>query len=95
MKRSIIATLMVAALAVAACEDKTAKPEDPASKNSTTGATATTPTTTATTPAPAPVVIADSDLSTPADFEESAEKAITKQNYKAEIATLEKDLGKE
>jgi hypothetical protein len=63
------------------------------SKNSTTGATTTTATTTAT--PPAPVAIADTDLSTPADFEEAAEKAITAKNYKAEIATIEKDIDKE
>jgi hypothetical protein len=41
------------------------------------------------------VTIADSDLSTPADFEEAAEKAITGKSYKAELASLEKDLAKE
>ena len=93
MKRSIITAIAVMALALAACDKKDeTKPEDPASKNSTTGATTTTATTTA---APAPVAIADSDLSTPADFEEAAEKAITAKTYKAELATIEKDLDKE
>ena len=81
-------------LALAACENKPAtetKPEDPASKNATTtGATATAATTAAT-----PPVIADSDLSTPADFEETAEKAISKTNYKAELASLEADIAKD
>jgi hypothetical protein len=94
MKRSIFTAIAICALALTACDKKDEpKPEDPASKNSTTGATTTTATTTAT--PPAPVAIADTDLSTPADFEEAAEKAITAKNYKAEIATIEKDIDKE
>jgi len=86
--------IAIAALAFACDKSNEPKPDDPAAKNGTTGATTTTATTTAT-PAPAPVTIADSDLSTPADFEEAAEKAITAKNYKAEISTLEKDIDKE
>lgn len=83
----------VALLALAACEDKKpeTKPDDPSVKNATTTTTAvTTPTA-----APAAVTINDGDLSTPADFEESAEKTINKANYKAELATLEGDIAKE
>jgi len=87
-------TLLAAGLfAVAACDNKPTdtKPEDPASKNATTtGATATAATTAAT-----PPVIADTDLSTPADFEEAAEKSISKANYKTELATLETAVAKE
>ena len=88
--------MLVAAslLAITAC-DKPAetKPEDPASKNATTtGATATPAATPTGAVAPA---IADSDLSTPADFEESAEKAISKSNYKTELSSLETDLASE
>lgn len=39
--------------------------------------------------------IADSDLSTPADFEEAAEKEISKANYKEELAALEAEIEKE
>lgn len=73
---------------LAACEEKKpeTKPEDPSAKNAPTTQSA---------PAPAPLTIADGDLSTPADFEESAEQTITKANYKTELATLEADIGKE
>jgi hypothetical protein len=91
MKRSMI--LLAASLLVMAC-DKPAeqKPDDPASKNATT--TGAQPTDTAA-PTPAPVTIADSDLATSADFEEAAEKSITKASYKMELASLETELGKE
>jgi hypothetical protein len=83
------------ALALAACENKPTetKPEDTASKNATTtNATATT----VATPTPAsPPAIVDSDLSTPADFEEAAEKSISKTTYKTELATLETDIAKQ
>ena len=97
MKR--VALLIGAALCVlaAACEDKKpdTKPEDPSVKNATTTTTATASVAATTTAAPAAVSINDGDLSTPADFEESAEKAINKANYKAELATLEGDISKE
>ena len=67
------------ALALAACEKKT---DD---TSATTAASGTT----------APVTIADTDLSTPADFEDTAEKAITKSNYKSELSTLEAEIAKE
>ncbi len=93
MNRSLVALFAASALALAACDDKSSanKPEDPASKNAVTTATS------AAAPAPAAVapVIADTDLSTPADFEETAEKAISKANYKTELAALETDIAKE
>jgi hypothetical protein len=86
-------TLLIGAalLALAACDDKKAetKPEDPSEKNATTTTTASVAATAT------PVAINDSDLSTPADFEETAEKAISKANYKAELATLEGDIAKD
>jgi hypothetical protein len=87
-----VALLIGAArLALAACDDKKAetKPEDPSEKNATTTTTASVAATAT------PVAINDSDLSTPADFEETAEKAISKANYKAELATLEGDIAKD
>jgi hypothetical protein len=104
MKR--ITMLMAAALlALAACDDKKSetKAEDPSVKNATGDASTTAATGDMATPlaardagpATAPVTINDTDLSTPADFEESAEKAINKANYKAELATLEGDIAKE
>ena len=94
MNRALM-ILAAGVLAIAAC-DKPSTPEtkadDPASKNATTtGAT----TTVATTAAAAPTVIEDTDLATPADFEETAEKAISKANYKTELASLETDIAKE
>ena len=82
--------LALAALTLVACDQKPAdpKPGDPSSKNA--------PAASDSAPAAAqPVTIADGDLSTPADFEETAEKAITKANYKTELATLETDIAKE
>ena len=95
MKRVITLFGCAALLALAACEDKKTetKPEDPSVKNATTTTTATA--SVAATATAAPVAINDSDLSTPADFEESAEKAISKANYKAELATLEGDIAKD
>lgn len=96
MKRALM--LAVALFALAACEDKKAetKPEDPASKNATTtGATTATATAAAATATPAAVTIDDTDLSTPADFEETAEKGISKTNYKQELSSLEADIAKE
>lgn len=95
MKRSMI--IGAALFALAACDDKKAetKPEDPSVKNATTTTTATASAAATATGTAAAVTINDSDLSTPADFEESAEKAINKANYKAELATLEGDIAKE
>ncbi len=83
------------ALFAAACENKPAEPkaDDPSAKNGTTAATTTAAATA--TAAPAPVTISDSDLATPADFEEAAEKQITSKNYKGELTTLEKEMEKD
>lgn len=91
MKRSLV--IGAALFALTACEDKKpeTKPEDPSVKNATTTASAAG----TTTAAPAAVAVNDGDLATPADFEEGVEKAITKANYKAELATLESDIAKE
>jgi hypothetical protein len=95
-----VKNLIVTALcfvALSAC-DKPAEDKKPEEKNAptTTNASATPATPTpAAVPAAAPVTIADGDLSTPADFEESAEKAITAKTYKADLATLEADVAKE
>lgn len=99
MNRAILTALAVCTLALAACDKPQTtdpKSDDPASKNATTtGATATVAATT-TAPAPAAAVaIADTDLSTPADFEEAAEKSITAKTYKADLAALETEIGKE
>ena len=97
MKNVILTAVCL--LALAACDKPAStetKPEDknaPTTTNATTGAAATTPTTA--TPAATPVTINDSDVSTPADFEESAEKAITAKNYKTELSTLETEIAKE
>jgi hypothetical protein len=85
--------------ALAAC-DKPATDTKPDDKNITTTTNAMTEagvatTTTSPTPAATPVTINDSDLSTPADFEETAEKAITPKNYKTELSTLETEIAKE
>jgi hypothetical protein len=94
-----VKNLIVTALclfALAAC-DKPADEKKPEDKNTptTTNASATAATTAAVPAAATPVTIADGDLSTPADFEESAEKAITAKNYKTELSTLEAEVAKE
>lgn len=68
------------------------KVDDPSAKNVET----TTNVPAAATAAPRePVTITETDLATPADFEESAEKAITAKTYKAELALLESNVAKE
>jgi hypothetical protein len=82
-------------LALVACDKPTsteAKVDDPA-KNTTTTTNATAAATATATPLV--VTVDDSVLATPADFEETAEKAITAKTYKAELATLEADLAKD
>ena len=93
MNRALM-ILAAGLFAVAACDKPSTpetKTEDPASKNATGETTANAAATTVA----APPVIADTDLATPADFEETAEKAISKTNYKAELASLEADIAKE
>ena len=85
-------------MALVACDKPSStepKVDDPAKNpTTTTNASAAAPATAAATAAaPAPVTVDDSVLSTPADFEETVEKAITPKTYKAELATLEADLG--
>ena len=94
MNRALM-LLAAGVFALAACDKPSTpetKTEDPSSKNATGETTANAATTAA---AAAPTVIADTDLATPADFEETAEKAISKTNYKAELASLEADIAKE
>jgi len=97
MNRAIM-ILAAGLFAIAAC-DKPSTPgtnaDDPASKHATTTGATTTAATATTTAAVAPTVIDDTDLATPADFEETAEKAISKANYKTELASLETDIAKE
>jgi len=101
MKRALM--ILAAGIFVIGACDKPSTPEtktdDPSSKNAsgtgTTTANAATATATAATTAATPPVIAETDLATPADFEETAEKAISKANYKSELASLEKDIAKE
>ena len=98
MKNAILTAVCL--LALVACDKPAStetKPEDknaPTTTNAVTDAAAATAATTAT-PAATPVTINDSDLSTPADFEESAEKASTAKNYKTELSTLEAEVAKE
>lgn len=93
--KSVILTA-VCLLALAACDKPASTETKTDDKNATTTTNATTTAAVATTPpAATPVTINDGDLSTPADFEETAEKAITAKNYKAELTTLEADIAKE
>ncbi len=93
MNRTLIA-IIVTGLGLVACEQN--KTPDPTTANTaakpadTTAAATANPVT-----APQPVAITDTDLSTPADFEEEAEKAITAKNYKTELASIEADVSKD
>ena len=93
MNRSVLMLVLTSALALVACDNKSETPktpEDPAAKNGTTTTNATANgVTTAVAATPTPVAIADTDIVTPADFEETAEKSITPKTYKAELANLE------
>jgi hypothetical protein len=71
--------LLAASICVVACEEQ--KPADPAAAGDK-AATAAAP-------------IKDEDLATAADFDDEAEKAITAENYKAEVDTLEKEISAE
>ena len=42
----------------------------------------------------APVALTEKDLPTPADFDDEAEKQITSANYKSELDTLDKEIGR-
>lgn len=98
MSRTLMIVVVLGSLGLVACEQNKA-PET----TTPTGTTAKTPSETTnaatanpvTPPAPQAVAIADTDLSTPADFEEEAEKAITAKNYKTELASLETDVAKD
>ncbi len=97
MNRAILTLGAAALLALAACDkpasENTTTPAEPTSKE---GPTATATATQANAPTPPPqVTIADDDLSTPADFEEQAEKSITKKTYKADLTALEGEISKE
>jgi len=74
-----LAALLGATLAIAGCEDKKTPPA-PTTPATTTSATA------------ANVELTDEDLAVPEDFLEEATKEVTKDNYKAEIDKIEKEI---
>jgi hypothetical protein len=90
MNRLIMSTFCLFVLV--ACDKSSSnepKPDDPVSKNTPTNATAAAPAAAAT-----PVTIDETDLATPADFEEAAEKAIDAKSYKTELTALESDINR-
>ncbi len=98
MNRTLMTAIVIGSFGLLACEQN--KTPDPSATNTGTTKTPTEQTAAATAnpvtpPAPQAVAIADTDLSTPADFEEEAEKAITAKNYKTELASIEADVAKE
>jgi hypothetical protein len=91
MKRLMILPL---AILLFGCDKK----DDTATAPTTTTAPATSATTATTASAAAsatPATIAEADLITPADMQDDAEKAITKKNYKTELAALETEMAKD
>jgi hypothetical protein len=91
MKKLLILALP---LFLFACEERKSAPAQSNAQSTSTAATKEEP-------KPEPkaepkeVVIADTDLSTPAEFEAEAEKAITVRNYKTELTALEAEVNKE
>ena len=97
MKTLTTIAIVAAAVTLFACDkpEERKAAQDPTA-NATTTTTAANPSPpSAAQPKPDEAPIADSDLATPADFETEAETAITKKNYKPEIALLETEMSKE
>jgi hypothetical protein len=97
MKNMIRTAIVMAPLALFACDKpQDAKPTDPATPAATApAANATTTTTNAQAKGGEPVTITDTDLATPADFETAVQTEITAKNYKTEIASLEAEINKQ
>ncbi len=79
MSRWMTLVLLAASICVVACDEQ--KPAEP-------GATGEK----------ASVIVApikDEDISTPADFDDEAEKDISTTNYKSEVDSLEKEISAE
>jgi hypothetical protein len=79
MSRWMTLVLLAASICVVACEEQ--KPADPGVSGEKAAVVA--------------VPIKDEDVATAADFDDEAEKAITADNYKAEVDTLEKEISAE
>jgi len=93
MNRALLISIVLAGFA--AC-DKPAPAPETTSADQPANKPAVSVTVAAPTPPPsAPVAISDSDISTPADFAEAAEKSITPKTYKQELAMLQTEIDKE
>lgn len=77
MNRLMTLVLLAASLCVVACEEQ--KPAAPATGKESTNAAA--------------AQIKDEDVPTAADFDQESAKDITTDNYKAEVDSLEKEIG--
>lgn len=77
MNRLMTWALLAISLCVVACEEQ--KPTAPATGKEATNAAA--------------VQIKDEDIPTAADFDQESAKDITTDNYKAEVDSLEKEIG--
>jgi hypothetical protein len=77
MNRLMTLALLAASLCVVACEEQ--KPAAPGTGTESTKAAA--------------VQIKDEDIPTAADFDQESAKDITTDNYKAEVDSLEKEIG--
>ena len=97
MKRITMIATLATCLGLVACDNKPADPKtaDPAATTTANAATAAAAATATAPPAATPVTIADTDIVTPANLEDDAEKAITKKNYKTELASLETEMSKD
>lgn len=77
MNRSMILALLAASLCVVACDEQ--KPAAPATGTESANAAA--------------AQIKDEDIPTASDFDQESAKDITTDNYKAEVDSLEKEIG--
>ncbi len=90
MKRALLVLAAPLLLVLGASCDKDQKTAEPTAASAS--ATAAAPTPEPATAAPAAAALAPENIPVAADFEDEAEKTITKANYKAELKTLEAEL---
>jgi len=90
MNRTIFSLSAAALLCFAACDKE--KVAEPAAVTSSTPVAPSAAAAPAPAPAPAKAAATAETIPVAADFEEEAEKAITKANYKTELSSLEAEL---
>ncbi len=88
MSRTLVTLALSAIFCVAGCEkEKVPEPTIPPAQAAAPAASAAAPA-----PAAAAPAATAENIPVAADFEDEAEKSITKANYKAELASLEAEI---